>query len=369
MDRKRLGRLLGGVAIGCVGLGVGWALGKLGMAPTESGERLSLAEKLLRVALGGFSIWLALSVHEAGHLLGALSQGFRFVFLAAGPVWIERAGEGVAVRFNRTIQTWGGVAAAMPVDGRNLRARFSVMVAGGPLASLGLALAGWGAWSALPPGTARFAAGVAALASAGFFLATTQPFGAGGGFASDGGRLLRLWRKGAAGEREVALLAITAGAAGGVRPRDWAPELIETALRPADGSTMEIAALVSAAQRASDVGDADAAEALLGRAVALAREASPLLRSFVAAEAGWLRATRGDVEGARALVAAADGPFVERHALFRARAALRAAEGDRDGARREAEGGLAALSRTRFGKASERDRELLAALRDGAPAG
>jgi hypothetical protein len=97
MDRKRLGRLLGGVAIGCVGLGVGWGLGKLGMAPPASGERLSTAEKLARVALGGFSIRLALAVHEAGHLLGALSQGFRFVFLAAGPVWIERAGEGVAV--------------------------------------------------------------------------------------------------------------------------------------------------------------------------------------------------------------------------------------------------------------------------------
>jgi hypothetical protein len=39
------------------------------------------------------------------------------------------------------------------------------------------------------------------------------------------------------------------------------------------------------------------------------------------------------------------------------------AEGDRKGARAEAEAGLAALDRTRFGKASARDRELLEELR------
>ncbi len=368
MNGRSALRLLGGALVGFVGLGLGYALGKLGLAPRSTGESLSAGEKLLRIALGGLGIWLALLVHEAGHLLGALSQGFRFLFLAAGPAWLERGDRGLALRFNRTFQTWGGMAAALPPDGRDLRRRFSVMIAGGPVASLVLALAGGAAWSAMPDGTTRFLAGVTALASAAFFLATAQPFGAGGGFASDGGRLLRLWRKGEVGEREVAILALTTASIAGTRPRDWPAELVEAALRPGDGSAMELAAHVHAAQRACDAGDLDAGLAHLDRAGELARDMSPLLRSMVAVEAAWLRASRGDVAGARGLVAEADGPFVERHALFRARSALRLAEGDREGARRDAEEGLSALARTRFGTASDRDRELLEDLRARASA-
>jgi len=240
----------------------------------------------------------------------------------------------------------------MPQDDRDLRRRFSVMVAAGPAASLLLALAGWAAWAVLPFGLARFLAGVTAIASAGFFVATAQPFGAGGGFASDGGRLLRLWRKGPVGEREVAMLALTAAAAGGARPREWTPAIVEAALLPADGSVMELVADVH-----------------IGRAMELGRDMSPILRSLVAVEAAWLRASRGDVEGARPLLAEADGPFVERHALHRARAAVLRADGDLAGARVEAEAGLAALGKTRFGKASARDRELLEALRGDVAAG
>jgi hypothetical protein len=361
-------RLLGGVLVGCVGLGLGYAVGRLGATLPSSGVKLTVGDKLLRVALGGFGIWLAFLVHEAGHLAGGLSQGFRFIFLAAGPLWVEPGERGIALRFNRTVQTWGGVAAAMPRDGRNLRERFAVMVGGGPVASLLLALASGAAWALVPSGAFRFLAGVTALTSAALFLATVQPFGAGGGFASDGGRLLRLWKKGPIGEREVALLALTTASAGGARPRDWPPEVLEAALRPEDGSLMEVAARVHAAQRASDTGDPAAARRQIDRAAELAEGMSPALRSIVAAEAAWLRAVGGDVEDARSLLAEADGPFVERHALFRARAALRLAEGDREGARREAEAGLAALPRARFGKASERDRELLEALRASASA-
>jgi hypothetical protein len=363
MKAQTVKKLLAGAVMGLAGVGVGFAVARLAVGAAPRGEHLPAGEKIARVALGGFGIWLALAVHEAGHLAGGISQGFRFIFLAAGAMWVERAERGIALRFNRTLHTWGGMAAAMPQDDRDLRRRFSVMVAGGPAASLLLALACWAAWAALPFGLARFLAGVTAIASAGFFVATAQPFGAGGGFASDGGRLLRLWRKGPVGEREVAMLALTAAAAGGARPREWTPAIVEAALLPADGSVMELVAHVYASSRASDTGDPAAAEVHIERAMALGQDMSPILRSLVAVEAAWLRAAIGDVEGARPLLAAADGPFVESHALHRARAAVLRAEGDLAGARAEAEAGLAALGKTRFGKASERDRELLEALR------
>jgi hypothetical protein len=363
MDGRTGRKLVAGVVMGAAGAAVGYAVARLAVTPGVPGEPLSRAGTLARIALAGLGIWLALAVHEAGHVVGGVSQGFRFLFLAAGPLWIERGARGLALRLNRTLPAWGGMAVAMPQDGRDLRSRFSVMVAAGPVASLVLALAGWAAWSALPSGLARFLAGATAIGSAGFLLATAQPFGAGGGFASDGGRLLRLWRRGPVGDREVAILAITAAAVGGVRPADWSVAIVDAALLPADGSAMEVAARVYAAQRASDTGDPVSAEAHLARAVEAGRDMSPMIRSMVASEAAWLRASQGDVEGARALLADADGPFVERHALHRARAALLRAEGNVAGARAEAEAGIAALRGARFGKASARDRELLEALR------
>jgi hypothetical protein len=363
MDGRTARKLLAGAVMGLAGVGVGYAVGRMGMSSGPDGPALTHAEKLTRVFLGMFGIWLALAVHEAGHLAGGISQGFRFIFLAAGPLWVERGERGIAVRFNRTLQTWGGVAAAMPQGDRDLRSRFSVMVAGGPAASLALALLAWAAWSALPFSLPRFLAGVTAVASAGFFVATVQPFGAGGGFASDGGRLVRLWKKGPVGEREVAMLALTTASMGGARPSAWSPAIVDAALLPADGSAMELAARVYAAQRASDTGDPASAEAHLERALETGRGMSPIFRTIVASEAAWLRASRGDVTGASALLAEADGPFVERHALHRARAALLRAQGDPAGARAEAEAGIAALSRTRFGKACARDRELLEELR------
>jgi hypothetical protein len=67
----------------------------------------------------------------------------------------------------------------------------------------------------------------------------------------------------------------------------------------------------------------------LDRAVEIGRDLPPVLRSLAASEAAWLRA------------------------------ALLRAQGDLAAARAEAEAGLAALGKTRFGKASARDRELL----------
>jgi hypothetical protein len=91
---------------------------------------------------------------------------------------------------------------------------------------------------------------------------------------------------------------------------------------------MELAARVYAAQRASDTGDPATAEAHLTRAMAMGRGMSPIFRTIVASETAWLR-VQGDLAGARA----------------------------------EAETGIAALSRTRFGRACARDRELLEGLR------
>ncbi len=358
-------KLLVGLIFAGAGLALGYLAARIGFdsgRATGTGEKKGVAAALGFFGLALLATWIALAIHEAGHALGGVAQGFRFLFLAVGPLWVERREGRLAVRLNTTSATWGGVAACVPVDGADLPRRFAVMVAGGPLASLGLALLAGLAWAATPAGAAHFTAGVTALASAGFFLATAQPFGAGGGFASDGGRLLRILRGGAEGAREAALLGLTAAAMGGARPRDWPAPLLADGLVPADGSMMEVAALVYAAQAAADGGDLDEAAARLDRADLLTAGKGRLLRSIMAGEAAWLAATRGEAARGRALLAEADGPFTERHQLLRAEAAVRLAEGDGAGARAAAEAGLAALPKARYGRPSDWEREMLEAF-------
>ncbi len=361
-------RLAAALALGAAGALVGWGAARLGVqgARAEGAAATPAWLKLAHLVAAFVVIWLALLVHEAGHALAGASQGFRFLFLAAGPLWLERRGGRLSARLNTTASTWGGMAAAVPEDGRDLVRRFSVQVAGGPLASLLLAAFAAVAWSLLPPGLLRFTAGVAALGSAGLFLATAQPFGAGGGFASDGGRLLRLRRGGPEGAREAALLALTAASVGGARPRDWPAALLEDALAPGGGGLMEVAALVYAGVAAADRGDLDLTWARLAGAEALAEGQGDLVRSLVAGEAAWLAAVRGDAAGGRARLALVRGPFVERYLALRAEAAVRLAEGDVAGARAAAEAGLAALPRARFGVPSAREWELLEGIVEAA---
>jgi hypothetical protein len=362
-------KLLVGLMFAGAGLAVGYLAARFGFdsgRASGAGEKKSAAVALAGFGLALLAIWLALAIHEAGHALGGVSRGFRFLFLAAGPLWIERREGRLAVRFNTASATWGGVAACVPVDGRDLPRRFAVMVAGGPIASLALALLAGLLGAATPRGTAHFLAGVTALASACFFLATAQPFGAGGGFASDGGRLMRILRGGVEGAREAALLGLTAAAMGGARPRDWPAALLAEGQVPADGSMMEVAALVYAAQADVDRGALDEAAARLERAERLTAGKGKLLRSIMAGEAAWLAATRGEMALARALLAEADGPFTERHLLLRAEAAVLLSEGDRAGARAAAEAGLAALPKARYGRPSAWERELLEGLREAA---
>ena len=361
--------VLGLVLFAGTGLAIGYAAARFGFDSAHgqgSGQKRSAAAAVASLGLSFLAAWLALAVHEAGHALGGLSQGFRFLFLAVGPLWLERRQDRLTLRFNSVPATWGGVAACVPDGGADLPRRFAVMVAAGPLASLALVLLGAGLWALAEPGTFRFTAGVTSLASACFFIATAQPFGAGGGFASDGGRLLRILRGGVEGAREAALLGLTAAAMGGARPRDWPAALVTDGLLPADGSMMEVAALAYAAQAEADHGALDRAAAHLARAERLTEGGSKLLRSLVAGEAAWLAAVRGEAARGRALLAEADGPFTERYLWHRAEAAVKLAEGDRAGARGAAEAGLASLPRARFGRPSERERELLEALRAAA---
>ncbi|MFT3917170.1 MAG: hypothetical protein QM704_24710 [Anaeromyxobacteraceae bacterium] len=351
-----------GLAVGVAGVKVGQAFGA---RPTAAADGAARAHPLLLSALALLGTYLALLLHEAGHVLGGLSQGFRFLFLAAGPLWLERGpgGRGLAVRLNRIPATWGGVAACVPLDDRAIVRRMAVLAAGGPAMSLALAAGAWAAARAVAPGTGlAVVLGVTALASGLFFLATAQPFGAGGGFMSDGGRLRALLSGGPRAAREAALLSLTAASTAGVRPRAWPEQAVRDLAAHADGGAMDLGAAMLRYSWHLDRGDVAAAEADLAAARAKA-EVSALARDALATEAAWFEAAvKGDAARARAALPARAGALVEAWQWHRARAAVLLAEGDRESAGAALALATAALEKPRFQRPSVMDRETVAAL-------
>lgn len=315
------------------------------------------------VALVPLSYWLATTVHELGHVIGGVSQGFRFLFLASGPLWVQRTAQGgLVARFNRLIATWGGLAGTIPTDAHDLTRRFSITVAGGPMFSLAFALGCWGLSKQFRPGLGELTCSVTALFSAMAFLASAQPFGAGGGMPSDGGRLLRLLGGGPFAKREAAMLGLTAASYSGTRPREWPKALLDDALGAVDDSAMRVAALIWSAQWLSDSGNAAAAAEAAVEAMRLATHLSPMLVSGLAGEAASTVAEAGDLARAKAFLDQASGPFVEDHVRLRAQAEIARLEGRANDAVRLAREGLQALERARFSPPSARERERLTEL-------
>ena len=84
-------------------------------------------------------VWLGLVVHELGHLLAALFLGLRVEQVAVKPLQLVRRNGVLRLRFFLSDQD--GVVRVSPTGGRRFGQQMIVVVAGGPIANLGLALA------------------------------------------------------------------------------------------------------------------------------------------------------------------------------------------------------------------------------------
>ena len=341
------GALVGGV-IGYAGFGL------LG---ADLGEEIKPALReqfggwtaLVVVALAVLAGFAAIAVHELGHVLGGAAARFRFWLYVVGPLRVERdeATGRITVGLNREASLYGGVAASLPTDTRDLPRRLALMVAGGPLASVALALLAW-----LPLGLgaplsalARLALGLLTALSAGLAGVTLLPMRS-GGFTSDGGRLLRLARGGPVARREAATLPLLGLFAAETPPREWPRELIDAATELRDGSMEECYAAVFAYYHALDSGDAARAGWWIDRVVELSGAYPPALAPSLFVEAAYFEgACRRDAARARRLLARVpEKSFVVKpFDRARAEAALALAEGDRERAREHARRALAAI--------------------------
>jgi hypothetical protein len=155
--------------------------------------------------------WLAIAVHEAGHLLAGSLAGLRPLVVAMGPLLLIRGNGRLRFHLNRHPATWGGLVVCVPRQtdapvGNSLVQRMLIYIAGGPAMSLLAAMAALGLMSALASpawsaALALFATFSLALGAAAL-IPSTQP----GGMQSDGRRLVRLMAGGSEAEQDAALI-------------------------------------------------------------------------------------------------------------------------------------------------------------------
>ncbi|MEM6634019.1 MAG: M50 family metallopeptidase [Bacteroidota bacterium] len=133
----KTGKFIGFILLlGSLGAGIGFTLAKTqvvqGLFPSK--EDLS-AWYFLYFLL---SIFLAILIHELGHLLSGLYQGFSFEFFVIGFLGLKRTeNRKIKLFFNKNLNTFGGVAATSPkyLDSNTLK-MFANVILAGPIASL-----------------------------------------------------------------------------------------------------------------------------------------------------------------------------------------------------------------------------------------
>lgn len=330
--------LLATIALAWAGAWLGREIGHTARASTgHSGLGLSgwQAATLLIGCL--LTIPVAVCAHELGHLFGGWLVGFRAFLFVVGPLRAERNDSGWQWHLNTDIALAGGLAGTAPLDAVNLLSRTAVMVAGGPVTSLLLGVAGLMITALYNPlqfdRTTPFAevltgfvALTTGLGSLSIAVATLIPVRV-GGFLSDGARLLRLRRADLA-PRDTAIAAIIGMSMAGRRPRDWDPTLIAAALEPQDGSVTEVTAWMLAQSLAADRGDIIQARAWLERIVGRLDALPSSFRTGTHLYASMQLALWGDAAAAREQIALASGPTIGS-AVARplAEAALHIAEG------------------------------------------
>lgn len=171
------------------------------LKPETSGEKWIMWIGIFIMA------FIVLGVHELGHLLVGLIQGFKFQLFVVGPLGIKREEEKIKVYFNTNLGYYGGVAATTPVDDNSKNAKkFANVLLAGPIASVLFAIISLGiAYLIGKPFGVVFYAGSAI--SVAIFYATTIPSRT-GMFFTDRKRYQRLTTPGKDQKVELAMLRI-----------------------------------------------------------------------------------------------------------------------------------------------------------------
>lgn len=152
-------------------------------------------------------VHLVLMVHELGHLLTGLIQGFRFELFVVGLLGVRREAEKINFYLNKNLAYYGGVGATSPTDDSpDNPQKFARILLAGPIASIVFALVCLviGNYIAEPWCIFWYTGGITSMA---IFFATTIPSKT-GVFFTDRKRYQRLVTPGKDQDIELAMLNI-----------------------------------------------------------------------------------------------------------------------------------------------------------------
>lgn len=313
--------------------------------------------------------WLSILIHESGHLFGGILSGMKPTLLVAGPLKVAFKGLRPIFSFNQVLSTWGGLAVAVPADGKTTRAGLTLMVAGGPSFSL---LAGSGGFACAfgLAGAPGLIVSLFSLISLAIGFGTLLPIHS-GGFLSDGAQLLQIWK----GSRDVAakiLIGIVLGEdLSGVRPRDWSTAPVLAELENVSDPMIRVAAHSILAASASDSGNNDAAVLAFEQFAKTLHEGGldsypgPFRGELVLPVAIFIAQNYQDSVLANKWMQLGDKALLEPHLLTYAKAELAKASGDMDSAKKYAADALAIISKYPPSGSACHHREKLEKLSNG----
>lgn len=196
-----------------VGLVLGMAimLGAYYLIPTEFIHKIfpnSALETIVFFCSVILCPFVAIMLHELGHLFAGLIQGFKLQLFVVAFLGIKREDGKVTFYLNKELQFFGGIAATSPPKVTNhLKKQFAYILIAGPLSSLIFGVLFLYLFS-FTDTIFNASLGITGIISSGLFLATTLPAKS-GMFFTDRKRMQRLLDKGRIGEIEYSFLKTT----------------------------------------------------------------------------------------------------------------------------------------------------------------
>jgi hypothetical protein len=245
------------------------------------------------------AFFFVIALHEGGHALAGVWMNFDFRMYVVGPFLWDKEQSGWKFKWNKNVNTSGGLVICIPTSSDNMSKRFSIYAAGGPLASLLTALLAYGIY--LVCRQLEFGSHVGqvitylwmviAFLSAAIFVVTSIPLHA-GGFSSDGARIIRLLRGGDTARFEVLLLKMISSSMAGKRPAQLSSEELQEAhtLATKLNAPMGVYICYFQYQSALDRGAPDEAEVHLNEYIGQADEIPEGIRGGVWIEAAFFYA-------------------------------------------------------------------------------